>query len=194
MFRAWKSSEITIGPISMLGNRTVDPPVWLWAVIFQFHHGITPTVIGESGIVVVSIMRVIVVVTVTDPSVVIVVVLGKAISKGVMNGPGWRVVGLFRVRGGKITFIGPIPVTVLSWGPKISWPTRKSPVPSLPPSGLAPSIDVSTESKSLGFPNDPGPPRSNAQLKSPPRHLPLAKSAFCLSVFALSNDTLYKKC
>jgi hypothetical protein len=49
---------------------------------------------------------------------------------------------------------------------------------------------VSSRLRSLGLVRLPGPPKSMAQLNRPARHCPLAKSAFCRRVLALSNEII----
>lgn len=50
----------------------------------------------------------------------------------------------------------------------------------LSPSGLAPLRLVLLGDNSFGFVSDPGPPRSIAQPKRPPRHFLISKFSFLL--------------
>lgn len=127
-----------------------------------------------------------------DPSSLVTTdVVGHATSRDVVNDGIEMVVTVDNGHGGRIKLQGGMQAIVADDSfLYINGSIYTSPEPPVEPSGSAPARDVSDASRLAGLDKLPGPPRSNAQAKVPPKHLALAKSLFWRSVFALSNDTL----
>lgn len=162
----------------------------LLSEIFQFHTSIIEVVIGGTVIVVLITVLSNAAEVVTAPGErVIVLVTGHATCKDVSYGGNVIVVRVGRVIGGRIRLHEGLHWTAGSFSLYIFGLIYTSPDPLSDPSGSAPE-SPSVPFSLWGVFRVPGPPRSSAHEKRPPRQFLLAKSAFCLSVLASSKDIL----